>query len=215
MAKYYVGGIPFDSNGALRHYGIKGQSWGKRRFQNEDGSYTAAGKQRYGIGDFMNSARNRLNSAYGAAREAWTGESYKKLADSERRSAANARAQASGANRTASQIVSTYGNHSQGMTNWNRLDASQQEAVNNRFVNALETGSRNRNLAEAYEKNAERLEKVYNERPRQQVQQAVNKGKEAVEKIQKNSSSFMSKISEMASSAINAGKSLLKKLFRR
>lgn len=31
----------------LIHYGIKGQSWGKRRFQNTDGTLTAAGKARY------------------------------------------------------------------------------------------------------------------------------------------------------------------------
>jgi hypothetical protein len=30
------------------HWGIKGQRWGRRRFQNEDGSLTAAGKKRYG-----------------------------------------------------------------------------------------------------------------------------------------------------------------------
>ena len=28
----------------LEHHGVKGQKWGVRRFQNEDGSYTAAGK---------------------------------------------------------------------------------------------------------------------------------------------------------------------------
>ena len=33
----------------LSHHGIKGQKWGVRRFQNEDGSYTSAGRQRYGV----------------------------------------------------------------------------------------------------------------------------------------------------------------------
>lgn len=33
----------------LAHWGIKGQKWGIRRFQNEDGSLTDAGKKRYGI----------------------------------------------------------------------------------------------------------------------------------------------------------------------
>lgn len=33
------------------HHGILGQKWGVRRFQNKDGSLTAAGKQRYGVDD--------------------------------------------------------------------------------------------------------------------------------------------------------------------
>jgi len=32
---------------SLQHYGIKGQKWGSRRFQNEDGTLTAEGKTRY------------------------------------------------------------------------------------------------------------------------------------------------------------------------
>ena len=31
---------------SLAHHGILGQRWGVRRFQNEDGSLTAAGKKR-------------------------------------------------------------------------------------------------------------------------------------------------------------------------
>ena len=31
----------------LQHYGIEGQKWGVRRFENEDGTLTEAGKQRY------------------------------------------------------------------------------------------------------------------------------------------------------------------------
>ena len=33
----------------LYHYGIRGQKWGVRRFQNPDGTLTSAGKQRYGF----------------------------------------------------------------------------------------------------------------------------------------------------------------------
>lgn len=35
-------------NGELYHWGIKGQKWGVRRYQNKDGSLTPAGKKRYG-----------------------------------------------------------------------------------------------------------------------------------------------------------------------
>ena len=33
----------------LCHHGIKGQKWGIRRFQNEDGTLTAAGRKRYDV----------------------------------------------------------------------------------------------------------------------------------------------------------------------
>lgn len=33
-------------NNNLQHHGIKGQKWGVRRFQNKDGSLTAAGRKR-------------------------------------------------------------------------------------------------------------------------------------------------------------------------
>lgn len=46
MNTYYIAGFPISDE--LYHYGIKGQRWGIRRFQNEDGSYTSAGKKRYG-----------------------------------------------------------------------------------------------------------------------------------------------------------------------
>lgn len=46
MHVYYVSGFPYSEN--LEHSGIKGQKWGIRRFQNEDGTWTAAGKIRYG-----------------------------------------------------------------------------------------------------------------------------------------------------------------------
>ena len=44
---YYVGGIAYDPN-YLQHHGIKGQKWGIRRYQNEDGTLTPVGKERYG-----------------------------------------------------------------------------------------------------------------------------------------------------------------------
>ena len=37
-------------DGVLYHYGTKGQKWGKRNYQNYDGSLTPEGKIRYGLG---------------------------------------------------------------------------------------------------------------------------------------------------------------------
>ena len=39
------------SRDSMEHFGIRGQKWGQRRFQNSDGTLTAAGKQRYNKGD--------------------------------------------------------------------------------------------------------------------------------------------------------------------
>lgn len=41
----------YDPEYVLAHHGIKGQRWGVRRFQNEDGTLTAAGRKKYGSKD--------------------------------------------------------------------------------------------------------------------------------------------------------------------
>lgn len=48
----------------LKHHGILGQKWGVRRYQNTDGSYTAEGRERYGIGDSKHSTEILLAGGY-------------------------------------------------------------------------------------------------------------------------------------------------------
>lgn len=48
MSIYYIAGYPISDE--LYHHGVKGQSWGKRRFQNLDGSLTMLGRQHYDVG---------------------------------------------------------------------------------------------------------------------------------------------------------------------
>lgn len=45
----------------LKHWGVKGMKWGVRRYQNADGSLTAAGKKRYNK-DYESQARNMSDS---------------------------------------------------------------------------------------------------------------------------------------------------------
>lgn len=48
----------------LYHHGIKGQKWGVRRYQNEDGSYTEAGKRKRNkdvISERKSDLKNRRN----------------------------------------------------------------------------------------------------------------------------------------------------------
>lgn len=45
----------------LAHYGIKGMKWGVRRFQNADGSLTAAGKKRYGSDETSGGSKKKAD----------------------------------------------------------------------------------------------------------------------------------------------------------
>ena len=53
MHEYYI------TKDELYHHGIKGQKWGERRFQNEDGSLTAAGRERYGLSNLKSIVSTR------------------------------------------------------------------------------------------------------------------------------------------------------------
>lgn len=64
----------------LEHHGILGQKWGRRRFQNADGSLTPAGKERYSRADFdsdesyNNAKKAAINSGDAAKVKAWSHE---------------------------------------------------------------------------------------------------------------------------------------------
>ncbi len=57
---YYVAGLPYSAE--LYHYGIQGQKWGLRRFQNPDGTRTPEGKIRYKTKERTNWENERLST---------------------------------------------------------------------------------------------------------------------------------------------------------
>lgn len=52
-----------ESEDYLAHHGIKGQKWGERKYQNPDGSLTALGRVRYGVGKARDAAGGVANAA--------------------------------------------------------------------------------------------------------------------------------------------------------
>lgn len=58
---YYVGTMPVGEH--LSHHGVKGMRWGQRRYQNPDGSLTAAGRLRYGASNAYSRVRSGVRSA--------------------------------------------------------------------------------------------------------------------------------------------------------
>ena len=73
-------GYSFTCESDLQHHGIKGQKWGVRRFQNEDGSLTAAGKKRYGDYD-SSDAEARLKGLNKLSKDISKAEYKKSVAD--------------------------------------------------------------------------------------------------------------------------------------
>ena len=55
----------------LAHYGVKGQKHGLRRYQNEDGTLTAEGREHYGIGENIRTVYNNSKSAINKTQNAF------------------------------------------------------------------------------------------------------------------------------------------------
>ena len=57
-------GYEFIRESDLTHHGILGQKWGIRRYQNEDGSLTDAGKKRYGPSEVQRLEKTAIKNEY-------------------------------------------------------------------------------------------------------------------------------------------------------
>ena len=67
------------NNNELYHHGIKGQRWGVRRFQNEDGTLTAEGKRRYDIEVQKNVLKDAKRAYKLEKRNTWKKDGIRKI----------------------------------------------------------------------------------------------------------------------------------------
>lgn len=72
MNRDYYSGLPYSDE--LYHHGIKGQKWGIRRYQYEDGTRTPEGRKHYGYADVTDKLKTNLKKAAKS-----TGETLKKI----------------------------------------------------------------------------------------------------------------------------------------
>lgn len=187
----------------LSHHGVKNQKWGRRRWQNPDGSYTQAGRVHYGIGLFKKKskmskdaklrAKERIRAKNEAARqEAYEAEARRALAETEAERAKTALREAKKQNSLAYKLgAKAVSAASDKMSEYKAEKESRKPLSKNakRYIDAIQSGKKRKIKKYAaklnndeYRKAIERVNMKY-ELERAADDAKIAKGKQIVAKL--------------------------------
>lgn len=98
----------------LTHHGIKGQKWGRRRYQNSDGSLTPAGRERYDDSDgssssIKSSSSNKSSSKSSTSKTSTTKKATTSKSTSKKSSAKKTSSKKSVKKKSPASIVGSVG----------------------------------------------------------------------------------------------------------
>jgi hypothetical protein len=188
----------------LQHYGVKGQSWGIRNYQNEDGSLTSLGKKRYLVGQTEHysspkEAQNKKGSTWVPKnkniKDWWTGDNYKKSSNLHRDFSKDYR----------EESLLTRG------LGYNDHYSGGSRSVPDQNLERQAQIYADRSAEE--EELANQLDTLYENSPRQVVRKTIKKGKDTVKNLVEDSKKTVNNIGSWASSQIDKGKKFFKGLF--
>jgi len=105
---YYVAGIAFDDESALKHYRTPGSKNGVRKYQNPDGSLTPLGRIHYGVG--------QAREGYGPITPT-TGQRY--TINTDKKYAKQLQKSLNKADQEAAYVIGDYNKHNRGVQRYN------------------------------------------------------------------------------------------------
>lgn len=187
----------------LSHYGAKGMKWGRRRWQNPDGSYTQAGRVHYGIGLFKRKpkmskdaklrAKERVRAKNEAARqEAFEAETRRAIAETDAERAKTALREAKKQNSLAYKLGSKAASAASDKMAERKAEKEARKPLSKnaeRYIDAIQSGNKRKIKKFAaklnndeYRKAIDRINMKY-EMDRLATDNKIAKGRQTVDRL--------------------------------